>query len=80
MSYFKELPQSEIDAMSRKDMDEYYNKRELNNIRDKFAMAALTGLASTYLAAVQVGKIWDAQEALEWCFEQADAALEERAK
>ena len=74
MSYFKELPQSEIDAMSRKDMDEYYNKRELNHIRDKFAMAALTGLL------VGVEDMEATNGAINLAFIVADKSMVERDK
>jgi len=74
MSYFKELTQSEIDALSRKDMDEYYNKRELNHIRDKFAMAALTGLIGNK------GRTAFIDDTVKDAFKMADKMMVERVK
>lgn len=71
MSTFKKLSQHELDGMSRKDLDAYYEAMDAHQLRDKFAMAALTGLV--------VGRV-DVSDAVAEAYELADAAMIERDK
>lgn len=70
MSKFKKLPQHELDGMSRKDLDDYFEAEDNNRLRDKFAMAAMSvDLGGSSVEAIA-----------EMCFLLADAMMIERDK
>lgn len=74
MSTFKKLPQHELDGMSRKDLDDYYGAMDAHQLRDKFAMAALTGLVAGDRDE------WRTSEFARCAFDLADLMMIERDK
>ncbi len=47
MSKYQELPQETLDGMPNSEVSKYYKLMDDKALRDKYAMAALTGLLAT---------------------------------
>lgn len=74
MSKYQELPQETLDGMSNKELPQYYKMMGDKWLRDKYAMAALTGLLGN--------PNWNSnlRDAVDDSFVVANKCMEERDK
>lgn len=72
--FHKELSEQELNGMSDKELNKYFKQQTENTLRDKFAMAALTGLISNE------NWINNIDDTVDDAYVIADAMMEERIK